>query len=123
FRSYLDPSISIQTWVKQMKCSNKEKNRALVLSNNLTYLKVNGIDDCLAYKLPSTLVERFCHLAKILSITPTVTINLINDKQSSLPIQHKEDINFDGHQLAALYPHMKKGRWIAEAMQKIEYLI
>lgn len=120
---YLDPSISIQTWVKQWKCSNKEKNRALVLSNNLTYLKVNGMDDWLAYQLPSTLVDTFCHLAKILSINPTVTINLINDKQSSLPIQHKEDINFDGHQLAALYPHMKKGRWIAEAMHEIEYLI
>lgn len=25
--------------------------------------------------------------------------------------------------MAALYPHMKKGRWIAEAMQEIEYLI
>src|SRR5699024_3697182 len=57
---YLDPSISIQTWVKQWKCSNKEKNRALVLSNNLTYLKVNGMDDWLAYQLPSTLVDTFC---------------------------------------------------------------
>src|SRR5699024_11523727 len=84
---------SIQTWVKQWKCSNKEKNRALVLSNNLTYLKVNGMDDWLAYQLPSTLVEIFCHLAKILSINHTVTINLINNKQSSLPIQQNEDIN------------------------------
>src|SRR5699024_1090598 len=99
---YLDPSISIQTWVKQWKCSNKEKNRALVLSNNLTYLKVNGMDDWLAYQLPSIPVEIFCHLAKILSIKHAVAIHLISDKQSSLPMLHKEDMNVGGHQLAAL---------------------
>src|SRR5699024_5084104 len=97
---YLDPSLSIQTWVKQWKCSNKEKNGAVVLSHNFTYIQVNGMGDWLAYQLPSSLVEILCHIAKILSINPTATINLIHDTHPSLLLHHKEDINSDGLQWA-----------------------
>lgn len=120
---YLEPTISIQTWIKQWKCSNKEKNLAHALNKYVTYVKENGIDDWLIYQIKLEHVDNFCHLIQLLFTDQQVTSNLINAKKAELPMQGKAEMVMNGHQIAAMFPERKKGRWIAEWLERIEYLI
>lgn len=116
---YLYPKVAIETWTKSWKCSNKEKNIAFELFKDLSYYKMNGMDDKLIYQLQANRFKPFIRLIDLL-FHKEVTIEELNKKKSALPIQARGELAINGNDLLALFPERKGGVWIKNIIEAIE---
>lgn len=117
---HLDPSISIQTWVKEWKCSNKIKNETIDLVNALKYYKQASLDPWLVYQLPDHLYSDFVRLIHHVFNDKEIALNDLINLNQKLPIHSKREMAISGHELIQLFPQMKKGPWIHRTLQHIE---
>lgn len=116
----LDSSVSIHTWIKSWKCSNKTKNEALALCEALEYFRTNGLDAYLLYKLPQALDQSFLNLIYQLQIDNQITYDLLQRIRSTIVIESKSDLCINGNDLIQMYPDMKKGKWLQNLIQQME---
>jgi tRNA nucleotidyltransferase (CCA-adding enzyme) len=117
---YLQDSVSITDWVKQWKCSNRTKEEALQLHTAISEYKTNGIHPWLAYKLKTPYFEGFIRLVHCLQLNDKLSLHELKGMAERLPIQSKNDLAFNGHDLIRLFPETKKGPWMQDTLQKVE---
>ena len=120
---YLDNRVSIPSWVKAWKCSNKDKRRAIALHTYLAYYDHSGLDEWLVYQIEPAYINAFCHLTTLIFPDNPLVPGMLQVKREKLPIQERKDIALDGSRIAALFPERNKGRWIKEVMEEVEYLV
>src|SRR5690625_3224091 len=118
---YLDPTISISTWSKAWKCSNKTKHTALQLMRAMDYYIEHGIDHWLVYILPKEAQTSFQHF--VFLIFEEKIDSAIVQYYEQLPITNRNQLKIDGHDLQQLFRNRKRGKWIREYIEKIEYEI
>lgn len=116
---YLYPEISIETWVKAWKCSNKVKNIAFELFEDLSYYKKNGMDKKLIYQLQAERFKPFIRLTDLL-FSKKIPYEELHIKKAALPIQARGELAVNGNDLLALFPERKGGVWIKNTIEAIE---
>src|SRR5699024_8613288 len=114
------PSISIQTWIENWKCSNKEERLAQAIVEAHLYYKGNGLDAWLVYTMQNH-QKAFINVLEQVDMAPTNIEQEIRQIEKMLPVKNVKDIAFDGHELVNLFPHLKKGKWIKQMLNQIEY--
>lgn len=112
--------ISVSQWIKAWKCSNKEKQEALELTRALDYYDKRELDQWLVYQLPNDLFPGFIRLSHNLFKSSNLNLEDLNEIAQKLPIRSQKDLNINGNDLIALFPHLKRGRWINDSLCKIE---
>ncbi|TMN23721.1 CCA tRNA nucleotidyltransferase [Lentibacillus cibarius] len=115
----LEPAVSIQTWIKSWKCSNKVKQQAHELDAALARLQSEGLDRCLVYRLSDSCYKDFTVLGKFFS-NVSITEKDIRDMKQLLPIKSKQDLAIDGNDIIHFFPDAKGGPWIGELLNDIE---
>lgn len=120
---FLEPKMSVRTWVKAWKCSNRQQKEAQQLLESVHVFEANGVDCKLLYRLDEAYVRAFVHLINLLYPDSRQSENALLSQKHALPIQSKSDIVLDGHELAALFPHRKKGPWLGDMMDRLEDVI
>src|SRR5690625_394024 len=116
---YLDETITIPTWVREWKCSNKTKKASLQLFDAIEYFSKKGIDKWLVYTLPVENQLSFNHLTCLL-FNKEVRSD-IEKQYNNLAITNRAQLKINGHELQALFPELPKGRWLRNYLEKIEY--
>ncbi len=119
---YLNPEITIQDWIRNWKCSNKEKYEAANLSRGLEELKQNGLNNWLVYKLSFNHFSAFTVLANIL-FQEQLKLDYLMDIYRELPIHSKGDLMINGNEIKQLFPNRKSGAWIKEIINAVEYSV
>ncbi|WP_343042070.1 CCA tRNA nucleotidyltransferase [Ornithinibacillus caprae] len=114
------PSISIQTWTKEWKCSNKERTEAQHLITALAYFQDNGLDPWLVYQLPNHFYGGFTRLVHTIFTPSSVSQIDMENLDSKLPIHSRKELEIDGNILIELFPNVKKGPWIQKALSRLE---
>lgn len=113
------PDITIHTWVKEWKCSNKTKFEAESLYEALWHYKHDGLDQWLVYRLHSNSYNDFVRLVNML-FGEHLTKQKINELLRSLPIHSKQELAVNGDDLCHLFPERQKGPWIGNTLKQIE---
>lgn len=116
----LDGSVSIHTWVKSWKCSNKTKHEAIALNEALIYFRYHGLDTYLLYLLPQDLDQSFLNVLDRLFLDHQVTNDVIKTIRSTIVIESKRDLLINGNDLIKMYPDLKKGKWMQDLLQRME---
>src|SRR5699024_710484 len=116
----LDGSVSIHTWVKSWKCSNKTKHEAIALNEALIYFRYHGLDTYLLYLLPQDLDQSFLNVLDRLFLDHQVTNDVIKTIRSTIVIESKRDLLINGNDLIKMYPDLKKGKWKQDLLQRME---
>lgn len=119
----LEPNISLHTWVREWKCSNKTKRQANELIQAITYFKQYGIDRTLVFDLPNHLFDSFMRIIQILYPDDSITTKKLEEIYDQLPIQSRSDLKITGKDLLKLFPHIKRGPWIAHMLRDMEQLV
>src|SRR5690625_1343478 len=119
---FIEPDISVKTWVKQWKNSNRIKSIALNLVDALFYYKkTQTLDSWLVYNLNTNLYHSFIRL-----INAVCEDNLMIDENEfmqlvkELPIKSKKELDIDGNDIIRMFPKMTKGPWIQQVFNQLE---
>lgn len=120
FFHYLDPSIHIQTWTKEWKCSNDIKNKAINLYDALIYYEENGVDNLLVYRLQQAYFRPFLQLLKVIWKDTESTLTLLQNKKECLAIQSRNELAIDGHDVMKMFPNKKRGPWMNRIIEQVE---
>ncbi|MFA1820732.1 CCA tRNA nucleotidyltransferase [Virgibacillus oceani] len=116
----VEDSVSITEWVKKWKCSNKIKNEAEQLNNAIKDYTRLGLNSWLVYKLSNNYFEGFIRLVNCLNISSELTLDELKEIAKKLPIQSKNELAFNGHDLYHMFPELKKGPWMQKTLYKVE---
>lgn len=119
---FIHQEISIQRWIKAWKCSNQTKREANNLIEALNDYKENGLNDWLIYRLEQKNFKQFIHLVELL-FKETLSLITIEDWKKKLPIQSRNDLAIDGHDLKSIFSDLKSGPWMKDLLEKIERLV
>lgn len=116
---YIYPEISIATWVREWKCSNRTKMTAKKLVTNLRHYEQYRLDKIGIYELDR---EHFSLFIRLVAILMGEEINVIQLEKlkDALPIQSKTDLAINGTDVLALYPERKPGPWVNEMLHSVE---
>jgi len=117
---HIDSRISISTWIKEWKCSNEIKNEAINLYEALLYYQEKGIDKWLVYRLKQKHFQSFIHLVHQIHQNVTLHKHELNRLKKMLPIQSKNDLAVNGHDVMEMFPNKKRGPWISNLLENIE---
>lgn len=118
----VNPKIEVIRWVKEWKCSNKTKQEALRLVEAYSYFETHGLDRWLIYQLTPSLYKGFIRISENLTQT-TVSLHKLEAIEQQISIRLKEELTIDGYDLMAIFPERKRGRWIQELLNCIEYKV
>jgi len=119
---FIDNTISIKEWVKAWKCSNDVKKEAEILTESLSNYQLNGIDPWLVYSLNRNYFRSFIHLIELL-FQDTIELEYLYKQKENLPINSRQDLNINGYDLQEIFPHKKRGPWMKQMIEKIEYQV
>lgn len=122
FISLRKPALSVQFSIQKYKCSNQVKKQAELLVNIYQLYEQNGIDAWLVYQLPQDLFPYFHYLVSLMDKKQIAADHWLA-VQSALPIQSKKELAVDGNDLMYWFPGRKKGKWIKELLEEIEYQV
>lgn len=117
---FLDTEISVSSWVKAWKCSNKIKQEATQLVNALHYYMENKLDKWLIYELDVAYYHGFTRLIHMIQPNDYPLLSDMKQLASSLPILSRKDLALKGNDLLALFPFAGKGAWIKETIARME---
>jgi len=119
---FINPTIQINTWTKQWKCSNKVKNIADNLANALFYYnEIQYLDSWLVYKLNFDLYPAFLRLAKIVfENNPLLNKENLLQLSNKLPIQSTRELDINGNDIIEMFPQLSKGPWIQQTIKQLE---
>ncbi|GGJ85484.1 CCA-adding enzyme [Lentibacillus kapialis] len=113
------PAISIDTWVKQWKCSNKIKNEAESFNEALYHYQCSGLSPWLIYKLHTTGHSDFTLLVNML-FDDHLSEQTVHNMAHHLPIHSMHDLAINGTDLRRLFPQRQPGPWIANTLKQVE---
>lgn len=116
----VDPRISIETWIKEWKLSNKTKKEAIMLVTAVKYCQKGNIDAWMIYQLPEFLEAGFVRLLNNLDNGSDVTNEYLSNLRNKLTIHTRKDLAVNGNDLMGFLPYKNKGPWISELLQMIE---
>ena len=116
---FINDDISIQQWVKAWKCSNQTKREATNLTEALNDYQVHGLNDWLLYRLERSYMNQFIHLIELL-FKETLSYQKLKKWKSTLPIQSRNELAIDGHDIMKLFPNVKSGPWMKQLLETIE---
>jgi len=117
---YVEPTITINEWCKQWKCSNKTKNKAINLTEALNYYETEGLDHWLVYNLQQDLYPSFLNLTVMLFDDKPIDSDRFKQISRTLPIRSKKDLKMNGNDLVQMFPDRKKGSWIKQKLNQME---
>lgn len=117
---YLKPDISILAFVKEWKCSNKIKAEAMELVQAIEYYNTYGLDEWLVYELSNVYFEGFARLVNTICRTKKVDLETINQIYEELPLQSRNQLALNGHDLMELFKEAQQGPWIRETLRELE---
>ncbi|MBM7552487.1 CCA tRNA nucleotidyltransferase [Thalassobacillus pellis] len=118
---YTFDSFSTGEWAKLWKLSKRTKNDAQALMIALDQYKKMGLRNIVLYSLPEHLTEGFSRLAAMIFDEEFYSLSdRVSAAKLSLPIQKRNELEFQGGDLLALYPDEKPGPWMAEILDKVE---
>src|SRR5699024_2360930 len=115
----LDTNISIQEWTKTWKCSNRVRQIALELIDNLLYYEKYGLNDVLIYQLQKEQIPSFIVLVEIL-LQEKLLLDTIISRKMNLPIQSRAELKMNGNDLLKIFPDKQKGPWIRDTLNTLE---
>ncbi|ARI77272.1 CCA tRNA nucleotidyltransferase [Halobacillus mangrovi] len=114
----------VKEWVKEWKLSNRSKRNTEALLNGLQeYERNSKLTQWLLYNLPSYLYPSFSRLIRACINIDDHLLQKMEEEKFHLPIQARNDLAFQAKDLLLLYPDLKKGPWISETMEKVEYAV
>jgi len=113
------PSISVNQWAKNYKCSNEMKNEANAIVKAYSHYTNKGMDEWLVYKLDEKYYKGFTNILSILHPDESHQ-NKMEDIHQKLPIQSRSELCINGKDLIEWFPTISKGPWIEETIVKIE---
>lgn len=116
----MEPMVNIASWKKEWKCSNKTIQEATQLVEAIKQFKVNGLDAWTVYQLPDSYYNGFSRLINMICPAEALTTETLGAIADRLPIRSKQDLEINGNDLIALFPHKKRGRWLQTAINSIE---
>lgn len=116
----IEPNVSIETWVKEWRCSNRIKREAMELTAALAYYKEKGLDQWLVYRLPDRYYAGFLRLIRNLFPKDSFDLTCLKKIKRNLPIQSKDELAVTGSDIINIYPHIVKGPWIRNMITTIE---
>ncbi|HLQ95210.1 MAG TPA: CCA tRNA nucleotidyltransferase [Pseudogracilibacillus sp.] len=119
----LDPTYSIAAWTKAWKCSNKEKNVAKHLVENVERWLQEGRTNWLVYNLEEACFSMFIHLLADVYNNRTLRLQELLYIKEKLPILSRKELCIDGKWLQNHFIEKKSGPWIGQVLQEIEYLV
>ncbi len=114
------PAITIDTWVKHWKCSNKQKQEAVQLVNAWLHYQSLGLDQWLVYRLDRNYFSGFVRLGKNLKNPFAISIDDLERKRKSLPITSLKELAVNGNDIIQLFPNRQKGSWIKRYLSILE---
>ncbi|PAV29477.1 CCA tRNA nucleotidyltransferase [Virgibacillus profundi] len=118
---HIEPNVSLETWVKQWKCSNKIKQEAIQLVEALDHFNQEGLSKWGVYRLSSLYYEGFVRLVELINPTKLIHLDEVEQIDQSLPIKSKKELALNGNDLIALFPDRRKGSWLQKTINKLEY--
>ncbi|HLR54731.1 MAG TPA: CCA tRNA nucleotidyltransferase [Pseudogracilibacillus sp.] len=118
----IDQTYSIAAWTNAWKCSNKEKNIAKHLVENVERWQQEGVSNWLIYQLDEAVYPMFIHLVSDLYNHP-LNLKDLKNQRNALPIQAREELCIDGKTLQHYFTNKKRGPWIGRLLQEMEYLV
>jgi|SRR5690625_123506 len=116
---FSEQNIAIIDWSKAYRLSNKEKNKGKLLVELIQLYRKDQLSKWLAYQLPTSLTEHFIELVELV-LEEKIDAKALKKIKKNLPIQHRNEILFDGNDLMALFPERSKGPWIRDYLAKLE---
>jgi len=116
---FIDPAITIDTWIRGWKCSNKIKFEAESLDEALYHYKHDGLNRWLVYCLHSDSYNDFTVLANML-FDDDLSIKRVKEIARSLPIHSKQDLAINGEDVCKLFPDRQPGPWIGNILKRLE---
>lgn len=117
---YVQPSVSIDDWVKNWKTSNQTRREAHMLIKALNTYEKEGLHAWLIYKLPVNLQHEFHRLIQIFFPKEAHTFDEINAIWKQLPISSRKDLAVSGRDIVTMFPEKKRGPWIEEMLITLE---
>src|SRR5699024_2983276 len=91
----IDQIYIIAAWTNAWKCSNKEKNIAKHLVENVERWQQAGVSNWLIYQLDEAVYPMFIHLVSDLYNHP-LNLKDLKNQRNALPIQAREELCIDG---------------------------
>ncbi|WP_010530799.1 CCA tRNA nucleotidyltransferase [Lentibacillus jeotgali] len=116
---FVEPAISIDTWAKKWKCSNRIKFEAESFIKALYYYERSGLDPWLVYGLHTTGYSDFVLLVNVL-FDNRLSKQIVNKMAHSLPIHSSQALEINGTDLRLLFPDKRPGPWIGDTLKQIE---
>ncbi|HLS60184.1 MAG TPA: CCA tRNA nucleotidyltransferase [Virgibacillus sp.] len=117
---WIERDVTVSTWIKTWKCSNKTKQAALKLTQALDYYQRKGLDPWLIYELTPAYQGAFSRLINTLYPSEQVLLKTMTTMNDELPIQSKHDLAINGNDIIDLFPQFKKGPWIHDTLARLE---
>lgn len=121
FYHYLEQEVSIANWIKSWKCSNREKQQVIEIVDALHYYDEHGVDHWLVYSMNEENIHRFVHVHELLFPTYALAEERLFELKRTVPISSKTELCINGHDIHVLFPALKKGSWIKQLLDQIEY--
>ncbi len=115
-----DPSVSLHTWTKEWKLSNKTKQDASYLLEAIDYFNKEQLDAWLVYRLPEHLESGFLRLLGIFCPELQPLSAQLCEIRECLPVQSRQEIVMDGNDLISLFPQRSRGPWLNTVLQLLE---
>lgn len=119
---YMDPSISISTWVKAYKLSNAVKRKATIIYEAFDKHQEQGLTKGLLYQLTYEHIQPWNDFVRFVAGKSYVLEELYS-MYDQLPIQQKSDLAINGTDLIRLFPERKQGKWISDYLRELEHLV
>jgi len=116
---YLEPRISIHTWIKAWKCSNRTRQSANELLDALGYYEKNGLGLELIYRLQDEYYLPFIRLVDLL-FHKQISIKQIEEMKATLPIHSRQELAVDGNDILSFFPERTGGSWIKDMLDAAE---
>jgi tRNA nucleotidyltransferase (CCA-adding enzyme) len=114
--------LSIQTFVRTWNLSNATRRKAEYLSKAIQmYEEHQKVTPWLVYQLPEDLYESFAKICIAIGGSEELLANRLYTIKRSLPIQSPKDLAFQAKDLISIFNERKKGAWISEIMNAVEF--
>ncbi|GEL76174.1 CCA tRNA nucleotidyltransferase [Tenuibacillus multivorans] len=118
----IEPTISIDKWAKQYKLSNDIKKNAKHLASCYNLFKDKGLTNYVLYQTKHDWLTSLLQLIR-LKDSGEVNINDLKTQYDTLAIQSRKDLAISGGDLMKWFSHKKRGKWIGDLLEQIEYLV
>ncbi|KGP73031.1 CCA tRNA nucleotidyltransferase [Pontibacillus yanchengensis] len=118
----LEPTFSIEYWVKEWKLSNKVKRKATRLLNAYTeWMQGNTI--WAIYKLGFDQLPPFTRVINLLSSEEKLEVASLEKMYHHLPIYNREELAVNGKDIRSWFPNRTPGPWIESMLVTIERVV